>query len=65
MVTDGWMNAPTSGDHLGQKLTHDGVTSVFYPSLDNAGFATMRLYGECRTTADHRHDNPVWTEVSL
>jgi len=24
----------------------------------------MRLYGECRNTADHRSDNPVWREVT-
>jgi hypothetical protein len=65
MIANGWTAAPVPGEHFGQKLTKDGVTSVFYRNLDDAGFATMRLYGECRNTADHRNDNPAWTEVSL
>jgi hypothetical protein len=24
----------------------------------------MRLYGECRNTADHRNDNPAWTDIT-
>jgi hypothetical protein len=52
------------GEHFGQKLTRDGVTAIFYRSVNDVGFATMRLYGECRNTADHRNDNPVWTEVT-
>ena len=64
MVAHGWTRAPAMGEHFGQKLTRDGVTAIFYRSGNNADFATMRLYGECRNTADHRNDNPVWTEVS-
>ena len=46
------------GEHFGQKLTKDGVTAIFYRSGNDTDFATMRLYGECRNTADHRNDNP-------
>lgn len=64
MVAQGWRTAPAMGEHFGQKLTKDGVTAVFYRSGSNTDFATMRLYGECRNTADHRNDNPVWREVT-
>jgi hypothetical protein len=64
MVAHGWARAPAIGEHFGQKLTRDGVTAIFYGGVDGADIATMRLYGQCRNTADHRNDNPVWTEVT-
>jgi hypothetical protein len=64
MVAHGWTPAASMGEHFGQKLTKDGVTAIFYRSVNSADFATMRLYGECRNTADHRNDNPVWREVT-
>ena len=64
MVAHGWTPAGSMGEHFGQKLTSDGVTAIFYRSVNDMDFATMRLYGECRNTADHRNDNPVWTEVT-
>ncbi len=67
MVANGWTRAATTDEHFGQKLTKDGVTAIFYGSgndTDVTDVATMRLYGECRVAADHRNDNPVWTEIS-
>jgi hypothetical protein len=64
MVAHGWTPAASMGEHFGQKLTKDGLVAVFYRSVNDADFATMRLYGECRNTADHRNDNPVWTDVT-
>jgi hypothetical protein len=64
MVAAGWTDAPAMSQHFGQKLTKDGVTSIFYRNAGDARFATMRLYGECRNLSDHRNDNPVWTEVT-
>jgi hypothetical protein len=64
MASHGWAPAASMGEHFGQKLTKDGVTAIFYRSVNDTNFATMRLYGECRNTADHRNDNPVWTEVT-
>ncbi len=65
MIADGWVDAPAKAEHFGRKLTRDGVTAVLQRNVDDTAFATMRLYGECRNTADHRNDNPAWTEVSL
>ena len=59
MAAHGWAPAASMGEHFGQKLTKDGVTAIFYRSVNDTDFATMRLYGECRNTADHRNDNPV------
>jgi hypothetical protein len=64
MVAHGWKPAPAMGEHFGQKLTKDGVTAIVYRSDNTTDFATMRLYGQCRNTADHSNDNPVWTEVT-
>jgi hypothetical protein len=64
MAAHGWTDAPSMGKHFGEKLTKDDVTSILYRNVNDADFATMRLYGECRNTTDHRHDNPVWTEVT-
>jgi len=64
MAAQGWAPAASTSEHFGQKLTNDGVTAIFYRSVDDMNFATMRLYGECRNTADHRNDNPVWTEIT-
>jgi hypothetical protein len=65
MASHGWVKSPAAGENFGQKLTMDGVVSVFYRNPSRRDFGTMRLYGECRTTSDHRHDDPVWTEVRL
>jgi hypothetical protein len=65
MTTDGWTDAPTKAEHFGRKLTRGGVTAVLQRNLDDPTNATMRLYGECRNTTDHRNDDPAWTEVSL
>ena len=64
LVAHGWAPAASTGEHFGQKMTRDGVTAIFYRSATETDFATMRLYGECRNTADHRNDNPVWREVT-
>ena len=64
MVAHGWHDAASMGEHFGRKLTKDGVTSTFHQNLDDAGFGTMRIYGECRNTADHRNDNPAWTDIA-
>jgi len=64
MVTHGWQEAPSSGEHFGLKLTKDGVTSTFHENLDDPRFGTMRIYGECRNMADHRGDNPAWKDIT-
>lgn len=64
MVAHGWQEAPTTGQHFGMKLTKAGVTSTFHENLDDPRFATMRLYGECRNTSDHRNDNPAFVDIS-
>jgi hypothetical protein len=64
MTANGWSIAPSTAEHFGYKLTRDGVTSIFHRNPNDANSGNMRLYGECRIAADHRHDNPVWTEVT-
>ena len=64
LVADGWQEAPAMGEHFGTKLTKDGVTSTFHENPDDARFATMRIYGECRNTSDHRNDNPAFTDIT-
>ena len=64
MVAHGWQEAPAMGEHFGMKLTKDGVTSTFHENPDDPKFATMRIYGECRNTSDHRNDDPAFTEIT-
>ena len=66
MIADGWDGCtPTKAEHFGRKLTNGGVIAVLQRNLDDPTIANMRLYGECRNAADHRNDDPAWTEVSL
>jgi hypothetical protein len=64
MVAAGWQEAPAMGEHFGVKLTKDGVTTTFHENQDDPKFATMRIYGECRVTSDHRNDNPAFTDIT-
>ena len=64
MVAAGWQEAPSAGEHLGPKLTRDGVTSTFHQNLDDPKFGTLRMYGQCRIIADHRNDNPAFTDIA-
>jgi hypothetical protein len=64
LVSHGWALAASTDEHFGQKLTSAGVAAILYRSVDETDFATLRLYGECRNTGDHRNDNPVWREVT-
>ena len=64
MLANGWREAPSMGEHFGMKLSKDGVTSTFHENQDDPRFATMRIYGECRNTSDHRNDNPAFVEIT-
>ena len=64
MVAQGWQEAPALGEHFGMNLTKGGVTSTFHQNPDDMKFATMRIYGECRNTSDHRNDNPAFTDIT-
>lgn len=64
MLAHGWQQAPSLGEHFGMKLTKDGVTSTFHENPDDPRFGTMRIYGECRNTSDHRNDNPAFTDIT-
>ena len=64
MVAAGWQQAPVMAEHFGMKLTRNGVTTTFHENPDDPKFATMRIYGECRVTSDHRNDNPAFTDIT-
>jgi hypothetical protein len=64
MVAGGWQEAPAMGENFGMKLTKDGVMSTFHENPDDPKFATVRIYGECRNTSDHRNDNPAFTDIT-
>ncbi len=64
LVADGWSESPSMGEHFGRKLTRDGVTTTFHQNVDKPDFGTMRIYGQCRNMADHRNDNPAWTDIA-
>lgn len=64
MLAHGWSDSATSGEHFGGKLTREGVTTVMHRNPERADLATMRIYGECRVTGEHAHDDPAWTELT-
>ena len=64
LLAHGWQQAPAMGEHFGAKLTKAGVTVTFHANPDDPRFATMRIYGECRNTSDHRNDNPAFTDIT-
>jgi hypothetical protein len=64
MRAHGWQQAPAMAEHFGMKLTRGAVTSTFHENPDDRRFATMRIYGECRNTSDHRNDNPAFTDIT-
>lgn len=64
LLAHGWQQAPAMGEHFGTKLTKAGVTATFHENPDDPRFATMRIYGECRNTSDHRNDNPAFTDIT-
>jgi hypothetical protein len=64
LVADGWQKAPAMGEHFGVKLVKNGVTTTFHENPDDPKFASMRIYGECRVTADHRNDNPAFIDIT-
>ena len=61
----GWAEGLPENQHLfGHTLTKNRVTAIFYPNADQANFATMQIYGECRNTTDHTNDSTAWTDVT-
>ncbi|ODQ90588.1 hypothetical protein BHQ18_10775 [Mycolicibacterium flavescens] len=60
LVADGWV--PGADD---SKLSDDGVIALLDRPDATTGFATAKLYGECRVGGDHRRDDPAWTEVDF
>lgn len=63
LIADGW--AAGAGERFDRKLSADGVVALFERPSGRGGFATAKLYGECRVDGDHRRDDPAWTEVSF
>src|SRR5260370_159303 len=53
MVAHGWAPAASMGEHFGQKLTRNGVTVIFYPSVNNTNFPTIRLHAHSPHTPPH------------
>jgi hypothetical protein len=64
MVSLGWTDTASPGEHFGRKLTRAGLTSDFHRNPERIDLATMRVSGECRVVTDHHADDPVWTELT-
>jgi hypothetical protein len=65
MSSHGWNQGPLPGQALhGTTLNKDGVTAnmSFLPS--DHSYGEMFLYGECRNTSGHHHDNPTGTDIT-
>lgn len=65
MIADGWTRSPAVGERFGEKLSSDGVVALINRDATDTGYATLRLYGDCRNWGSHRDDLPAWTEVGF
>ena len=65
LIADGWAMAATEAEHFGVKLTTANLTAVLEREPSVPESATIRLYGPCLVMGDHRHDDPVWTDLAF
>ena len=64
MVAHGWHEAPSMGEHFGQKLTKDGVTSTFH-QIDNTDFAHHAASTASAATRPTTATTiPAWTDIA-
>jgi hypothetical protein len=65
MVPHGWHEGLPPNQYLfGTTLYKDGVTVILYRDPDRLTTGVMKVYGECRNTADHRNDSTGWTDIT-
>jgi hypothetical protein len=65
MVARGWQKGlPPSQYLFGTTLHKDGVTAILYRDPDHLTSGVMKVYGECRNTANHRNDSTGWTDIT-
>ena len=65
MTTRGWSQGPAPNrDMPARLLTKDGVTAIFARDSDDIRIGTLRVYGECRDTSDHRRDTTGWVDIT-
>ena len=65
MVAHGWQKGlPPSQYLFGATVYKDGVTAILYRDPDRRTSGIMKMYGECRNTANHRNDTTGWTDIT-
>jgi hypothetical protein len=65
MVPRGWHKGLPPNQYLfGTTLYKDGVTVILYRDPDRRTSGVMKVYGECRNTANHRNDSTGWTDIT-
>jgi hypothetical protein len=65
MVPHGWQKGLPPNQYLfGTTLYKDGVTVILYRDPDRLTSGVMKVYGECRNTANHRNDGTGWTDIT-
>jgi len=65
MLNSGWSTGPLPGQVFhGSTLHKNGVTANMSYLPSDHSYGEMFLYGECRVTADHHHDNPSGTDIT-
>jgi len=65
MIPHGWQRGlPPNQYVFGTTLSRDGVTALLYRDPDRITSGVMRVYGECRNTANHRNDTTGWTDIT-
>ena len=65
MVPHGWQKGLPPNQYLfGTTLYKDGVTVILYRDPDRLTSGVMKVYGECRNTANHRNDSTGWIDIT-
>jgi hypothetical protein len=65
LVSRGWQKGLPPNQYLyGATLYKDGVTAILYRDPDRSTSGIMKLYGECRNTANHRDDATGWSDIT-
>lgn len=65
LVDHGWIEGSPPNNHpLARILSKDGIAVILYRHDDDPALGVLRVYGQCRDTADHRADGTTWTDIT-
>ena len=65
LIGHGWTEGLPPNNHpFAKTLSKDAVTVIIYRQDDEPSLGVLRIYGQCRNMADHRHDTTAWVDIT-